>query len=373
MEKKRENDAFRIFSAIGIILIVAGHADFHIFDLGGLFPYYSFHVAVFLFISGYFYDENDEVHIGAYIRRKALRLLVPYFLWNLFYGGLAAVLKHFGFIIGDGITFKTLFLDPFLTGHQFGYNFPAWFVPSLFLVEVINVCMRRVLTAIRLNKEYLIMAAVLLAGILTVWFAIGGHVWGYYKFPGRILFMLPAFELGQLYKKKLERKDTLSNGIYFSILLVIQLIVVFSCAGLAYSTVWCASFANGPVIPFVTMATGIAFWLRVSKMLSPLLPGMKGTRQIGTNTYGIMMHHVPAFFLVKGTFFALSVFTPWCADFDKPAFLTDVNYIYLLNGMDVSKWIYIAAGVVIPLAIGKMSKAGYGALTEGLGRLRRQA
>ena len=364
MEKKRDNDTFRILSAIGIILIVAGHADFQIFDLGGLFPYYSFHVAIFLFISGYFYDESDEVHIGAYIRRKARRLLVPYFLWNLFYGFLAAALKYFGFIIGDGISFKTLFLDPFLTGHQFGYNFPAWFVPALFLVEVINVCMRRVLTAIRLNREYLIMAAVLLTGILTVWFAIGGHVWGYYKFPGRILFMLPAFELGQLYKKKLERKDTLPSGIYFSVLFIVQLVVVFSCAGLAYSTVWCASFANGPVVPFVTMVTGIAFWLRVSKILSPLLPELRGIRQIGENTYGIMMHHIFAFFLVKEAFFALSLFTPWCADFDKAAFLTDVNYIYLLNGIDVSKWIYMAAGIVIPLLIGKVSEKGYHRLTR---------
>ncbi len=96
MEKKRDNDTFRILSAIGIILIVAGHADFQIFDLGGLFPYYSYHVAIFLFVSGYFYNEDDEVHIGAYIRRKAARLLVRCFLWRSSMSACAEFLPLYG-------------------------------------------------------------------------------------------------------------------------------------------------------------------------------------------------------------------------------------------------------------------------------------
>ncbi len=47
LQEKKINGTFRILSAAGILLVVAGHADFHLFDLGGLFPYYSFHVAVF--------------------------------------------------------------------------------------------------------------------------------------------------------------------------------------------------------------------------------------------------------------------------------------------------------------------------------------
>ena len=39
-----ENKEFRILSAIGMILVVAGHLGFNVFDVGGLFPYYSFHV-----------------------------------------------------------------------------------------------------------------------------------------------------------------------------------------------------------------------------------------------------------------------------------------------------------------------------------------
>ena len=47
MEKKIE-PSFRILSALAIIFVVAGHADFGVFDVAGMFPYYSFHVGVFV-------------------------------------------------------------------------------------------------------------------------------------------------------------------------------------------------------------------------------------------------------------------------------------------------------------------------------------
>ena len=63
----KENKEFRILSAIGIILVVAGHLGYDAFDIGGLFPYYSFHVFIFLFVSGYFYKEEAEDRIVSYI------------------------------------------------------------------------------------------------------------------------------------------------------------------------------------------------------------------------------------------------------------------------------------------------------------------
>ena len=54
----KRNDTFVILSAIGIILIMLGHLDFPVLTMGGLFPYYSFHVMLFPFISGYFYKKE---------------------------------------------------------------------------------------------------------------------------------------------------------------------------------------------------------------------------------------------------------------------------------------------------------------------------
>ena len=174
MTVRRENEQLRILSAIGIILVAAGHLGYNLFDLGGLFPYYSFHVFLFLFVSGYFYRPEAEKEIGRYLARKFLTLMGPYFLWNLAYGILAALLRRAGFSIGQELSLYTLFLAPFDGGHQFMYHFPSWFVPVLFLIEVINVCMRKALSVFRLNREWLIFAGTLLLGIATVWLAIGG-------------------------------------------------------------------------------------------------------------------------------------------------------------------------------------------------------
>lgn len=345
MREREVNGTFRILSAIGILLVVAGHADFHILDMGGLFPYYSFHVPLFLFISGYFYEERAEQGIGDYVKRKARRLLLPYYIWNLLYGLLAMALHKAGFSVGQGISLRTLLAEPFLGGHQFGWNFPAWFVPALFCVEMLNVCIRKVSGLLHLEKEWLLLAGYLAAGIGTVWLAVGGHVWGYYKFPGRILFMLPCYEMGHFYRKKLEKYDTVPNGIYFAVLFAVQLAIVFTNGGLAYSTVWCTGFANGPVIPYLTTVTGIAFWLRAAKITAPLLGRLPVAEWVGRNTYAVMMHHILGFLAVKGVMYGSGMMTPWCRDFDKAVFLAEVGYVYVPGGVEAFRWVYVAAGI----------------------------
>ena len=348
-----ENRQFRILSALGIIFVVAGHLGYHFLDVGGLFPYYSFHVYIFLFVSGYFYREQSEDDIFRYIYRKCITLMVPYFLWNLFYGILAGLLHRAGFSLGESLSFKTLFLSPFIDGHQFLYNFSAWFVPALFLVEVINVVMRKVLGVLRLKNEWLILAGCLILGMITIQLAIGGHVWGLYKFPGRLLLMLPGFQMGRIYREKLEKHDTLPDGIYFLLVMGVQVLISVFCAGLAFGVVWVGSFANGPVVPYLTVMTGIAFWLRIAKLLSPVPGVSEKLVYVGRNTYSVMMHHVAAFMLVKGLFYLCSRLTNLCGEFDLQMFFHDIGYVYLAGGTEGSKWIYLLAGIGMPLLLQK--------------------
>lgn len=354
MTATKENVQMRVFSALGIIMILCGHLAFNVLEMGGLFPYYSFHVFIFLFISGYFYKPDAEQHILHYIKKKAIHLLLPYFIWNLFYGVLATLLHNVGFSIGQELSLKTLLLSPFLDGHQFLYNYPAWFVPALFLIEVINVSMRRVLSLIHLNNEWLIFSVCLILGIVTVWLAIGGHVWGYYKFPGRLLFMFPGFLMGRLYKEKLEVHDTLPSSIYFTIVMTVQVILTSCCGGLAFSAVWCTGFANAPYIPYLSAVTGIAFWLRMSKIISKL-PTVAGKLAIiGRNTYAIMLHHISGFVIIKSCFYFLNKYTPLFNEFDSEMFFTEINFTYLPGGNEGIKWIYLAAGIALPLLLVKM-------------------
>ncbi len=139
------NMTFCVLSALAIIMVVAGHMGYSILTLDELFPYYSFHVPLFMFISGYFYRESEEEHPLSYVKKKVCRLIVPYLIWNLVYGLVAWGLRCAGFAMGEEISFYTLLAAPFLHGHQFAYNNAAWFVPVLFVVEMFNLCARLIL------------------------------------------------------------------------------------------------------------------------------------------------------------------------------------------------------------------------------------
>ena len=369
-----ENKQFCILSAIAMVLVVMGHVDEGLLTISGLFPYYSFHIALFVFISGYFFRPEDVERPLQWLKRKALRLLLPYFLWNVLYGLLAAALRAYGFWIGGELSLWSLFVEPFYSGHQFMYNAPSWFVIPLFLTEAVNLTVRggmewlgRRLEGCSLLKrwtayfggenrerlEWPLMGLYLCIGFVLVWLSARGSVYDWYRIPGRVMYMLPCYQMGRLYRTRLEKKDTLPDGLYFGALLLIQLAVARFCLGTAVSVVWCNGFINGPVIPFLTAATGIAFWLRVSARLVPVLGESRLWRYLGRNTFAVMMHQLTAILVLKGVFAAANAFLGWCEDFDWEAFRADVYYVYLPGGFPQFRMVYVIAGIVLPLVLQK--------------------
>lgn len=362
----KRNDTFVILSAIGIILIALGHLDFPLFTVGGLFPYYSFHVMLFPFISGYFYKQEEEEHIPAYLKRKCLHLLLPYCIWNILYGILATILHNFGMNIGENISLYNLTIAPFLSGHQFMYQAASWFVPALFLLELCNVLGRKILSLLRIRNEYVIMALYLIVGLAAIFLAKRGSVYDYYKLPARIMLLAPCFQFGHLYKEKLESKDTLPSSLYFIIVLSLQLVITLTTYGqTAFSAVWVTGFAHSIFLPYITTFTGIAFWLRIAKELTPVLIKSRFVQYLGTRTFSVMMHHLLGFFLVNCAFSGLakiavttdsSALNEWFGGFDTALFTSDIYYVYLPNGMGEIKWLYLAVGIGVSLGIGKVSE-----------------
>lgn len=85
------NYQFLILQAIGIILVVTGHrGGISFFD--DWFPMYSFHMPMFVFISGYFYKTYSEQKVKEFFLKKVKHLVFPYFLWNFFYGIISTIL-----------------------------------------------------------------------------------------------------------------------------------------------------------------------------------------------------------------------------------------------------------------------------------------
>lgn len=354
MEKDKiteRNMTFTCLSALGILFVVVSHIDLTLFTIGNLFPYYSFQVGIFYFISGYFYKPEREEKIGGYILHKVKTLLFPYFCWNLCYGIITMVFRYLGFSIGSDLSLYTLLVAPMIHGHQFMYNFAAWFVPALFLLEICNVVGRKMLSLIAIKNEYLIMLLYLIIGCVTVYLAKRGSVYDWYRLPARIMFAAPIFQMGRLYHAKIEEKDTLSSVVYFPVLLLIQYVIVKNSGGLAFSAVWVSGFANSIFTPFLTTMTGIAFWLRIARVITPLFVKSKVAVFMGNNTFSIMMHHIFAFILLKGVFAYIYSKTLLLQDFDMTSFLSTTDYYYLPNGMKVFQWLYLVVGIGFPLFV----------------------
>ena len=86
----------RVLSAIAISFVVLGHINFtggmevtltEPMTFQGWFPYYSFHLPLFLFISGYFFRDLPEdgplfPALLRFIGKKAGKLLVPYYIFS---------------------------------------------------------------------------------------------------------------------------------------------------------------------------------------------------------------------------------------------------------------------------------------------------
>ena len=226
MKQQTRNQQYTLLSAIAMVLVVMGHVNEQILTFGGLFPYYSFHIALFLFISGYFYKEEQEEHPFFYLGKKAKHLLLPYFAWNLVYGLVVLAMRACGFFIGNEPTLWTVLVEPFLSGHQFSYNAPSWFVPALFLAQAANVLIRKILRFFKIRNEWALQGLYLILGFAVVWLSANGYVYDWYRIPGRLMYMLPCFQMGKLYREKLEKKDTLPDLLYFGILIAAQLLQV---------------------------------------------------------------------------------------------------------------------------------------------------
>lgn len=358
-ELQKNNTQFCLLSAIGIFMVVDGHLGGNCFlDIGGLLQYNFFHMQMFVFISGYFYKGCKE-GLVRYGIRKFRRLMIPYFIWNLIYGLTAQALRTHGFAFGAPVNLVTLFVEPFRMGYQFVLNHVAWFVPTLFLVELVNAVLEKGIHKgfIRLSscwekalcyETYIRTGLYLLISWAGVCISRTIGTEGFMLMAVRVLFLLVFYGMGNLYREKLEKKDTIKSVWYFSAILCIAMVLALPGRPLIYG-LWNCRDIPGYVLPYVSAFAGIAFWLRAARILAPALGNHPLIRFLGRNTYGVMMHHMMVFFLINTIYAYLASAMGVFQSFDFARYQTDFYYCYMPRGMTQFKVFYLLAGIVVPL------------------------
>ena len=299
-----------ILKALAILLVVSGHLEF---SLLGMFTPYSFQLALFFFISGYLFKDKYLNEIGNFINRRIKSLLVPYFLYNLFYLFITIfIFKITGKFWGQPISFYNFFITPFLNGHQFDLACPLWFVTQLFITMVVFLFLLRSLKSIKDNKLFhlfifsiLGFSAIPLSKIFTLTPLLLLIV--------RTMFSLFFVYLGYFYKKYIEDKFNIFTMNWLAGVVLLQSILwLFNRdydpvhgIGLSYVLVW-ARFDEQMVVPVLTSLTGIWFSLFIVKVFYPWVKDFKFVQLMGDNTYHIMANHLLVMFIITAVLMHLN-------------------------------------------------------------------
>lgn len=344
----KTNKQFMILSALGIIFVVGAHAWSGLGIMTSVFPYNSFFMPMFCFISGYFFTPEKTTDLPRYILRKAHTLLIPFFIWNLFYGILTSVLRSTHLITyGSSLSFKTLFIRPFLDCGMFELNSPSWFVPTLFLVILSYSFIHKCLT--RFWNPYIMTILFVTFGTLCVFLSRNGYNHSHMLILLKTGFFLQFYHIGNFFRTHIEEHFhyplfTILSAMFINIILIyitndqIYFNDLTTMSGFLTDYSW---------LPLLTSITGICFWLTISKLLVPAIGNYPIVNYISENTFTIMMHHIFFFNIYNLLLAVLAKSSILNIPFDFHAFQNTAWYRF--EPYPACRIVYVIFGLAGPL------------------------
>lgn len=204
MEHKREN-WIDLVKVIAMFIVLLNHAEVHLVGVnfwGGMF-----YVPVFFVLAGYTYETKEQSY-GSFVKVKAKRLLMPYFIANimlvclfvikdlLMTGSLARV--RLAGLLGWLYARNQLYVS----GHESNVYFypylnaPTWFLPALFLSLILFDGLMRVMKKEQRNIGVVVMM-LFLAQIVYRFFVPVLLPWSIDALP----FFVCLLQVGYLAKK----------------------------------------------------------------------------------------------------------------------------------------------------------------------------
>lgn len=346
---KNWNYKFLVLEALGIIFVVLGHNQPINALLNNVFLYYSFHMALFVFISGYFFKNIDT---KTFIKKKTYKLLIIYMIWNLIYGIIVSLLQKLEIInYGGELSLYNIFIAPFVgNSNQFGFNSSAWFMITLYFVNILYFLINKLLDALKINERISITCISVLIGIIVLkLFQSGLMEAEYFKLIIRVAFLFPFYCCGILYNKY-EKNIKVNKYLSFLINIVLEAILIQKFGRIDYNL---NTFYLGKnyLVYFVASLNGIDFWLKIADIISEHFKDNKIIETIGKNTFTIMMHHLFCEFIFNCIISLLNSKFNILNNFDQNAFQNNIWYKYD-NGLNGAiNLIYAIIGIGMPLLI----------------------
>ncbi len=245
------NKKILFLQCFGILLVVLGHS-------GETIPYlskwiYSFHMPLFIFISGYLLDYTskngiEKTDMIKFINKKVKRLLIPYFVIS----SLAYVPKY---LLGK---FAMRPLDLTFSSYIHGFLYPwdnpiifFWFLPTLFFIMIITIYFIRMFKD---NIKMILFLSLIISVLSKKYIDIE-----FLNIKG-ILNYLFFFILGIGYKRYESRIDEIFKLKNILTFIIFNIILLINC-GTDYKI-------SSQIIYIFIAVTGILFSLSLEKFYS---------------------------------------------------------------------------------------------------------
>ena len=281
-----------------------GHMGYTQFEFEMWLPYYSFHLALFAFISGYFYSVNNDSHTIRFILKKARTILLPYFLISLFYLLLQTWLGNYGVSFGLKFSLYNWLVRPWIKCQPLGFNIATWFMISIFITEAIYVLSRAITKLVakdERSRDILLLFIIGVGAITVISYSPYPEEWQ--RVWLRPIFLCLFCHLGYCYRRYFEGRVHLSYSMLFLVTLISRAILIKNFGKIDYG-LWNCDFGGTPWwVVILTSIFGIGFWLSVAKIITPIVSKEGVLVQIGRHTREIMSHHLLAAFLWHGTIY----------------------------------------------------------------------
>lgn len=291
------NATFSWLEAILILMVIDDHAMSTVGALTGIFPYDSFFMPAFVFVSGYFYRQTD---FGAFVKKKVRKQLVRYLIWCLVGFAISVAFDRLlGFHWCDGF-FKLPLARSLETvlfnGTPSTINGPAWFLIMLFWVEiayaVLQLCIR---DDRRLN--YVALAALVAlsctaAGLCMLGLQYHGPRM---SFLLRESFYLVFFHIGHMFRLYWEERINHVPAWRACLICALTNVALVSFLGpdfIAFPKTEGMVVFHSPLLPLVTFATGTLFWYEIARFLADALGETPAVSFLARNTGTVMQTHL---------------------------------------------------------------------------------
>lgn len=357
-----ENLAFRYLYGFAILFVLLSHCDGGGVEmLSNWMHFGAFHLGIFVFGSGYFFREEKLLNPRLYLWNKVKRLLIPLWCWNLFYGLLLTLLHGLNFTFGEPLTLRGILLFPINSENLYVLNMGSWFIFPFFCVQILYGAGELLLNLLGRPKvtDRILQALFVTAGFAGVYFA--GH--GYHEYAlypvFRILYFMPFYAFGMLYRDFLEKYlSKAPAALYFGTCLLISLMLNARFGKAVYVIPSSCDYPFGMWATYLAGAVGILFWLRVSTVLADFGKECIPLLVLGRSTWDIMFHQFAGIMAVKAVFAVTGRIFGIFRDFDPAAFSGDIWYLYRPGGMKEFALLYVLGAIGISLGVKALLEKG---------------